>query len=58
MIVIATQCFPPRTGGIENLLHGVSASLFSHGHENFVFADSHGNSAEEMAFDNKQGFTV
>ena len=32
--------------------------MFSHGHENFVFADSHGNSAEEMAFDNKQGFTV
>lgn len=49
---------PPRTGGIENLLHGVSAALFSHGHEIIVFADSHGKTAEETAFDNKQGFTV
>jgi len=58
MIIIATQCYPPRTGGIENLLHGVSATLFSHGHEIIVFADSHGNTADEMAFDDEQGFPV
>jgi phosphatidylinositol alpha-1,6-mannosyltransferase len=57
MIVIATQCYPPRTGGIENLLHGVSATLFLHGHEIIVFADSHGKT-EEVAFDSEQGFTI
>jgi len=58
MIVIATQCYPPRTGGIENLLHGVSATLFSHGHEIIVFADSHGKTTDEIAFDSEQGFTI
>ena len=58
MIVIATQCYPPRTGGIENLLHGVSATLSSHGHEIIVFADSHGNTTDERTFDDAQGFTI
>ena len=58
MILIATQCYPPRTGGIENLLHGVSATLFSNGHEIIVFADSHGKTADELAFDDKQGFAI
>lgn len=57
MIVITTQCFPPRIGGIENLLHGISAALFSRGHQIIVFADSHGD-AQEIAFDSKQGFVV
>jgi phosphatidylinositol alpha-1,6-mannosyltransferase len=58
MIVIATQCYPPRTGGIENLLYGVSATLFSQGHELIVFADSHNNTAEAMTFDGNQGFNI
>ena len=57
MIVIATQCYPPRVGGIENLLYGLSAALFSRGHQIIVFADSHGD-AQEFAFDDKQGFIV
>ena len=57
MIVIATQCYPPRFGGIENLLYGISTALFSRGHKIIVFADSHCK-AEELAFDSKQGFVV
>lgn len=57
MIVIATQCYPPRVGGIESLLYGISAALFSRGQQIIVFADSHGD-AQEFAFDSKQGFVV
>ncbi len=40
MIIILTQCFPPRIGGIENLLENLSVEL-SKTHEIIVLADQH-----------------
>ena len=42
MIIILTQCFPPRVGGIENLLENLSFEL-SKTHEVVVLADQHNN---------------
>jgi phosphatidylinositol alpha-1,6-mannosyltransferase len=39
MIVIATQCFPPDRGGIENLMGGLADALHAAGREVAVFAD-------------------
>jgi len=40
MIIILTQCFPPRIGGIENLVENLSIEL-SKMHEILVLADQH-----------------
>ena len=40
MIIILTQCFPPRIGGIENLLENLSIEL-SKTHKTLVIADQH-----------------
>ena len=40
MIIILTQCFPPRIGGIENLVENLSLEL-SKTHEIVVLADEH-----------------
>ena len=40
MIIVLTQCFPPRIGGIENLLENLSLEL-SKTHEILVLADQH-----------------
>ncbi|WP_237057205.1 glycosyltransferase family 4 protein [Microbulbifer sediminum] len=39
MILIATQCFPPRRGGIEILMEGLAENLGNAGHEVLVLAD-------------------
>ena len=39
-IVITTQCFAPRVGGIENLMTGLATALAARGHEVLVLADS------------------
>ena len=57
MIIISTQCFPPRTGGIETLMHSLAAALAHSGHEVTVFADGYGGAAE-TAFDREQPFTI
>ena len=40
MIIVLTQCFPPRIGGIENLVENLSLEL-SKMHEILVLADQH-----------------
>ena len=40
MIIILTQCFPPRIGGIENLVENLSLEL-SKTHEIVILADEH-----------------
>ena len=40
MILILTQCFPSRIGGVENLISNLSLSL-SNAEKIIVFADSH-----------------
>ena len=51
MILILTQCFPSRLGGIESLISNLAINL---GLEEkvIVFADTH-NSKEDFNFDNK-----
>lgn len=39
MILIATQCFPPDRGGIENLMGGLAEALHARGEALHVFAD-------------------
>lgn len=40
--LIATQCFPPRPGGIEALMHGLARALAGHGWAVEVHADTPG----------------
>jgi phosphatidylinositol alpha-1,6-mannosyltransferase len=40
MIIITTQCFPPKLGGIENLMGGLAQSLAAQGKTVKVYADS------------------
>ena len=40
MILILTQCFPSRIGGVENLISNLALSL-SNSKKIIVFADSH-----------------
>ncbi len=39
MIVIATQCFPPATGGVETLMAGLADAISASGRGVAVFAD-------------------
>ncbi|KUJ83639.1 glycosyltransferase family 1 protein [Microbulbifer flavimaris] len=39
MILITTQCFPPRRGGIEMLMEGLASNLGGAGHQVLVLAD-------------------
>jgi phosphatidyl-myo-inositol dimannoside synthase len=47
MIIIATQCFPPDRGGIENLLGGLADALNARGEAVHVFADRPRTAGEE-----------
>ena len=49
MIVVLTQCFPPRIGGIENLVFNLSYNL-SKNERVIVLADQH-NTKSESSFD-------
>ena len=51
MIVILTQCFPSRIGGIENLMFNLSYYL-SKNFKVIVLADQH-NIIKDTLFDNK-----
>ncbi|MFQ5659591.1 MAG: glycosyltransferase family 4 protein [Gammaproteobacteria bacterium] len=57
MIIITTQCFPPRIGGIEGLIYGLCMALSERGHEVTVFADGD-NSHNETSFDRAQSFAI
>ncbi len=58
MIIILTQCFPSRIGGIENLMFNLSYFL-SKDNKVIVLADQH-NVIKDTVFDNKfkNNFTV
>ena len=45
MIVVLTQCFPPRIGGIENLIFNLSNNL-SKKERVVVLADQHDTKSE------------
>lgn len=57
MIVITTQCFPPRPGGIEHLMHACAAALVAKGIAVAVLAD-HNNDPLAAAFDRAQSFSI
>ncbi|MGH8545279.1 MAG: glycosyltransferase family 4 protein [Gammaproteobacteria bacterium] len=57
MIIITTQCFPPRPGGIEHLMHALATALTDKGLAVQVWADGRGT-PEEAAFDAKQAFAI
>jgi phosphatidyl-myo-inositol dimannoside synthase len=40
MILVLTQCFPPETGGIENLVGGLAQALGESGRQVLVMADA------------------
>jgi hypothetical protein len=44
MIIILTQCFPPKIGGIENLIENLAIEI-SKTHEVLVLADHHDKKA-------------
>ena len=58
MIIILTQCFPPRVGGIENLLENLSFEL-SKTHEVVVLADQY-NKSKDALYDvsHKKNFLI
>ena len=58
MIIILTQCFPPRVGGIENLVENLSIEL-SKNHEVLVLADQH-NKSKDALYDvsNKNNYLI
>ena len=58
MIIILTQCFPPRVGGIENLLENLSLQL-SNTHEVVVLADQN-NKSKDALYDvsHKKNFLI
>ena len=51
MIIILTQCFPPRIGGIENLIENLSLELSKH-HDVLVLADQNDNILDKL-YDDK-----
>ena len=58
MIIILTQCFPPRVGGIENLVENLSIEL-SKNYEVLVLADKY-NKSKDALYDvnNKNNFLI
>ena len=51
MIIILTQCFPPRIGGIENLIENLSFEL-SNSYDVLVLADQNDNKKDKLYDDN------
>ncbi|WP_237067565.1 glycosyltransferase family 4 protein [Microbulbifer guangxiensis] len=49
MILISTQCFPPRRGGIENLMAGLADNIGRAGNEVRVLADRVGGGEDAAA---------
>ena len=55
MILILTQCFPPVTGGIENLLAGMAQALVEQNRTVLVYAD---HAPAASGYDQRQRFSV
>jgi phosphatidylinositol alpha-1,6-mannosyltransferase len=56
-LLIATQCFPPRTGGIETLLHSLAWAFAERGFAVTVFADRLA-AREDRRFDQSQPYPI
>ncbi len=57
MIIILTQCFPSRVGGIETLMYDIASNL-SIKHEVKVLADQH-DASKDLKFDkNNNNFSI
>jgi phosphatidylinositol alpha-1,6-mannosyltransferase len=56
MILVSTQCFPPKPGGIEILMHALCAQLVNRGHALRVFADA--GAAQDRGFDRSCAFPI
>jgi len=56
LIIVSTQCFPPVTGGIENLMYSLCYALSAAGRQVSVYADH--DTVAERAFDQQQPFTT
>ena len=57
MIIILTQCFPSRVGGIETLMYDIALNL-SHKHDVKVLADQQ-DSTKDLEFDkNNKNFSI
>ena len=54
MIIITTQCFAPKIGGIEALMTGMAESMASHGKDVLVLADGKSN----LGRDKKQKYSI
>ena len=57
MILVSTQCYPPKSGGIEILMHSLCVQLFNKGHPIRVYADT-GKTARDRSFDLSCKFPV
>ncbi len=53
MIIITTQCFAPKIGGIESLMTGMAEAMAKHGVEVLVLADGKAHEA-----DNKKKYKI
>ena len=53
MIIITTQCFAPKIGGIESLMTGMAEAMAKNGEEVLVLADG-----KETKDDHKQYYTI
>ena len=47
MIIITTQCFAPKIGGIESLMTGMAEAMSKNGKDVLVLADGIQNEADE-----------
>ena len=57
MIIILTQCFPSRVGGIETLMYDIALNL-SHKYDVMVLADQQ-DSTKDLEFDkNNKNFSI
>ena len=57
MILVSTQCFPPKPGGIEVLMHSLCVQFVNRGHALRVYADT-GTAAQDRGFDRTCGFPI
>ena len=58
MIIIVTQCFPPRIGGIETLMLSLADALQRDGEEVLVIADSKNKKEREVSYDKDQAYSI
>ncbi|MEJ1472055.1 MAG: glycosyltransferase family 4 protein [Candidatus Sedimenticola sp. (ex Thyasira tokunagai)] len=58
MIVIVTQCFPPRIGGIESVMSSLADAMFCDDEDIMVIADSKGDLKKERDFDQTQSYVI